>query len=522
MPNSIRKVTATPRPGSGGRRLRGILNKASLAAVSLALLWGAACSSGESASETSAVRGQRSAAGIQRAEERALSVRAHRVSRRPVSTYVVANTTLEAVRHVMVYSRLNTLVSELLVEEGDSVREGQTLARLDDREIRNEFEQAQIAVEQARLAVRQAEVKAQLSSHSFQRALSLFEQRLTSREEFDQAGLMDQTDALALDNAQRQLEGATSRLEAAGMQLEYTTVASPITGVITERLVDVGTRVNVGEALYAIQEFPPLWARIFVPERALPDLRVGQPSRVRVETYPDRAFEGRIRMISPTVDVSSGTVRVTIELAQHGHLLRPGMFGTVHIATQTRPDAVVVPRRALLRERDQTFVFVILEDDTVAKREVTTGFSEEDLVEVLEGVREGEAVVTVGVETLNDGYPVMVQSWTDGSGVVVAAPEPASAPRTTPRAESGPESPVRRDSPSDPPDQAEARRWAGGERLGGPDQRGQMFERMMQDPEIRKRWEARLREDPTLESDPEKRRAFVRELMAEMRQRADN
>jgi membrane fusion protein, multidrug efflux system len=491
-----------------------IVKKVLTAVISLMFL-GGACSSGETAADGGEGQVMRPGAGLQRTQETALSVRAHRVSRRPVSTYVVANTTLEAVRHVTVYSRLNALVSELLVEEGDAVREGRTLARLDDREIRNEFEQARIAVEQARLTLRQAEVKAQLSNHSYERAVSLFEQKLTSREEFDQAALLNQTDSLGLDNARQQLEGATSRLEAARIQLAYTTVESPITGVVTDRKVDVGSRVNVGEALFDIQEFPPLWARIFVPERALPELTVGQPARVRVESYPDRVFEGRIRMISPTVDVASGTIRVTIELSQHGSLLRPGMFGTVNIATQTRADAVVVPRRALLRERDQTFVFVIREDNTVAKREVVTGFSEEDLVEILEGVLDGDAVVTVGVETLNDGYPVMVQSWTDGSGATVAAAAPAAAPQP-PRGASAPE------VPATPPDQEQVRRWDGGGPPGGPDQRAQMFERMMQDPEIRKRWEARLREDPTVESDPEKRRAFIRELMAEMRQRADN
>ena len=497
------------------------MKKVLTAVISLMFL-GGACSSGETAADGGEGRAMRPGAGFQRPQETALSVRAHRVSRRPVSTYVVANTTLEAVRHVTVYSRLNTLVSELLVEEGDAVREGRTLARLDDREIRNEFEQARIAVEQARLTLRQAEVKAQLSNHGYERAVSLFEQKLTSREEFDQAALLNQTDSLAFDNARQQLEGAESRLEAARIQLAYTTVESPITGVVTDRKVDVGSRVNVGEALFDIQEFPPLWARIFVPERALPELTVGQPARLRVETYPDRSFEGRIRMISPTVDVASGTIRVTIELSQHGSLLRPGMFGTVRIATQTRADAVVVPRRALLRERDQTFVFVIREDNTVAKREVVTGFSEEDLVEILEGVLDGDAVVTVGVETLNDGYPVMVQSWTDGSGAAVAAAAPAAAPQPTPRGASAPEVPASRDSPATPPDREQVRRWDGGAPPGGPDQRAQMFERMMQDPEIRKRWEARLREDPTVESDPEKRRAFIRELMAEMRQRADN
>lgn len=461
-------------------------------------------------------------------EPKALSVRAQRVVRQPISTYVVSNTTLEAIREVTVFSRLNALVSELAVEEGDTVREGALLARLDDREVRNELAQAEIAVSQSEVALEQARVKAQLSKASFERAQSLFEQRLTSREEFDQASLANRTDSLALENAQRQLEAARARLEAARIQLDYTTVVSPISGVVTQRLVDVGSRVNPGEALFQVQEFPPLWARIHVPERVLPQLRLGQAARLKVETYPGREFSGVIKMISPTVDANTGTVKVTLELRNPGSL-RPGMFGTAYIATQTNPNAVVVPRRSILRERDQSYVFVINPDSTVSRREVTTGFAEEDVVEIVRGVEAGETIVTVGVETLNDGYPVVVQGGGAESATVAAAtpakPDEASAPVSREGAVApSPSSPVAEAASQPRREDRPGSQWGtpSGGQWGGPpggvqggQGRGQMFERMMQNPEIRKRWEARLKEDPSLATDPEKRRAFFREIMAE-------
>lgn len=503
-----------------------------LLAVS-ALLATAACSS--TSTETSADAGApgagRPGAWSGRAQEaRALSVRAQQVVRQPISTYVVSNTTLEAVRDVTVIARLNALISQLAVEEGHVVREGQLLARLDDREVRNELSQAEIAVSQAEVAVQQARVRAQLSEANFERAQSLFDQKLTSRQDFDQALLTNRTDALALENSQRQLEAAQARLEAAKLQMDYTSIVSPITGVITQRLVDVGSRVNPGESVFQVQEFPPLWARIHVPERALPQLRIGQPARLKVETYPDHEFTGVIKMISPTVDANTGTVRVTLELRNPGSL-RPGMFGTAYIATQTNPDAIVVPRRAILRERDQNFVFVVNADSTVSRREIAIGFAEEDLIEVIQGIQAGETIVTVGVETLNDGYPVVVQG---------AAP---AAPNTSAEAasEASPAAPVRDSVPADesgrparapqtpqtPPAPAaqaaapaESGRggggWGGPPGGGGPGQgRGQLFEQMMQNPEVRKRWEARLKEDPSIATDPEKRRAFFREIMTE-------
>jgi membrane fusion protein, multidrug efflux system len=476
----------------------------------LALVFGA-CSPGQSeADSTPAARGTTAWGGDRDQQERALSVRAHRVSRRPISTYVVSNTTLEAIRDVTVISRVNAILVELMVEEGDYVREGQILARLDDREVKNELSQAEIAVQQAEVAVEQAQVRAQLSRASYERAQSLFDQGLTSREEFDQVALSNRTDSLGLDNAYRQLEGARARLEAAQIQMDYTTIRSPISGTVTDRLVDRGARLNVGETVFAIQEFPPLWARIYVPEMVLPQLRVGQQARLRVQAYPDREFTGTIKMISPTVDASTGTVKVTLEIARPENLLRPGNFGTAYIATATRPDAVAIPKKAVVRERDLNYAFVVNDDGTVSRRQITSGFEEENFIEVLAGVEAGEVVVTVGAETLSDGYPVTIQAWTDGTGGVQQV-EPGESPVSQPKSQvsaGAAESPAA----GSPPEPARGLRPP----EGGPgDAPGQMFERMMQNPEIKKRWEARLKEDPSLATDQEKRRAFFREVMSE-------
>lgn len=425
-------------------------------------------------------------------EEKALSVRASRVSREAISLFVVSNTTFESIRDVVVYSKLNAIVSELAVEEGDSIGTGRPLARLDDREIRNEYEQARIAIDQAKVSLQQAQVRAELSAAEHNRALSLLDQKLISQQEFDQTALSSRTDELGADQARQQLVAAEARLEGAAIQLEYTTIESPLDGVVTERLIDVGDRVNVNEALFTVQEFPPLWARIYVPERSLPELRVGQRASIEVETYPDMDFEGRIKMISPTIDASSGTVKVTIEVSKPGRYLRPGMFGTVLIATQTHPDALVIPKKAIVRERDLNFVYLITPDGTVARQEIEIGFSEESRVEILNGLAEGAAIVAVGHETLNDGYLVSVKSW-EGD-----VPESFEAVSEAAR-------------PQRPPQVAEGRNGPPGGGRGG-------LERLMANPEFKKRWDARLAEDPSLATDRQKQRAFFREVMPQLRQ----
>ncbi len=453
-------------------------------------------------------------------ETRAISIRAYRAKKEPISTYIVSNTTLEAIRKVTVFARLNAIIEEIRVEEGAAVRQGQVLLRLEDREVRNEYEQASIAVDEAKLGIQQGEIRVQFSVVNYERALDLFQQNLISKQEFDQVFLTNRTETVALEAAGQQLEAAQARLRAATIQLEYTEIPSPIDGVITERLVEVGDRVNSNDEVFSVEEFPPLWARIFVPERDLPQLKVAQRAQVRVDTFPDQNFEAAIKMINPTVDATSGTVKVTLEMKRTDQL-RPGMFGTVYIATETRPEAIVIPKKAVLRERDENRIFVITAENLVEKRDVVLGFSEEDRVEVLEGIQEGEDVVTVGYEGLSDGYAVNIISWEGESpeqaSSVSAVSESGSPLPSSDRAESlgrqqggGSAQPgrQRRGSP--------AGRGSGGQGMS-PEMVERFMDRLMENPEVKEEYEARLAQDPELVTDPEKKRAFAQEMMRQYR-----
>ncbi len=492
-------------------------------ALLLPFLFLAACSGGEEpeAARNNSTRGGRSGSG----EVRAVSVRAYLATTQPISTYIVSNTTVESIRRVTIHAKLNALVEEILVEEGTPVRAGEVLLRLEDREVRNEYEQADIAVDQARLQLEQAEVKAQLSEINHARAQDLLEQKLISKQEFDQASLTHRTDRLGTDTAEQQYEAAQARLRAVTIQMEYTRIVASIDGVITQRLVEVGDRVNSNQEVFSLEEFPPLWARIFVPEKELPELRVGQKAEVVVETFPEEEFPARIKMIHPTIDAASGTVKVTLEMERTTRL-RPGMYGTVYIATETHPDAVVIPKKAILRERDENRAFVITADNRVEKREVTLGFSDEDRVEIVEGIRVGEAVVTVGYEGLADGYAVDVLSWEGSAPPEQNSPGPPREQAVSSPA-SAPDTPQASNAPS------RQRRRGQQARGGGPGGRGgqgslspEMVERMMgrllNDPEIKEEYESRLADDPELATDLEKKRTFAQQMMQRFRNRDES
>ena len=495
--------------------------------VPFVVLWAvlSSCSSSDvtQTGSNSGRSGQGRAGGGRTVKSQAISIRAYRAKTEPISTYIISNTTLEPIRKVAVYARLNAIVEEIIVEEGAVVREGDVLLRLEVREVQNEYEQASIAVDEANLGLRQGAVQVQLSAADYERSLDLFEQRLISKQEFDQVSLTNRIDELALETAEQRLEAARAQLRAATMQLEYTEIPSPIDGVITERLVEVGDRVNGNEEVFSVEEFPPLWARIFVPERDLPQLKVAQKAQVRVETFPEQDFEAAIKMINPTIDATSGTVKVTLEMGPTDRL-RPGMFGTVYIATETRSNAIVIPKKAILRERDEDHAFVVTAEGSVEKRDVVIGFSEEDRVEILEGIQEGEAVVTVGYEGLSDGYAVNIMSWegalSEEDPHVSAAPERTSSP-TRSDGPDGTQSAQTRDRPprqqmrGGPPSGG----GPGGRREMTPEMVKRMMDQLMNNPEIKEEYEARLAKDPELATDFEKRRNFAQEMMQQHRGR---
>ena len=451
--------------------------------------------------------------GINQSDQQAVSVRAFRAERRPISTYVLANTTLESIRKVTIYAKVNALVEEILVEEGAPVEVHQLLARLDDREIRNEFEQAEIALDQSRTALQQAEVREEISTANFNRSRSLFEQKLISQQDFDQAELNSRTDVLGLKVAGQQAAAAEARVEAAQIQLDNTEIRSSIRGTVTERLIEVGSRVNPNDAVFTVEDFEPLWARIYVPERELQQLRLGQVAELRLQAYPERKFQSRIKMINPTVDAESGTVKVTLEIRGGASLLRPGMFGSAFIATETHSDAIVIPKQAVLRERDENRVFVVGTEGAVEKRDVTLGFAEEDRVEVLAGVEENEPVVTVGQEGLSEGYQVAVLAWDN------------QLPQPSLEEAAAPESDARREQAAAPrtrTGEAEGARPGQGRQMGrGAGRRdGRDFQaflqRALRNPQVKQAYEAKLSDDPNFMDNPSKRRAFLMEVREQL------
>ncbi len=450
-----------------------------VAAIGLTL---GGCGKGDDAASS---RGPSSMRGRDGAAISGIPVEAVPVKRQSISTYLLTTTTLAPQRAVEVVAKTSGLVSKLLVEEGDKVRAGQTLARLDEQELL--------------IALKQARIRAQNMKRVFDRTAEMFQKNLVSKQ--------------AYDDARFNYETAQTQYEDAKLRVDYTQIKSPIDGVITERLIEVGQRVNLNQVLFRVGDFDPLLARIYVPEKDMGKLHVGQEAEITVEAAPDKKFKGVVSMISPVVDPASGTTKVTLEIHDRSGTLRPGMFANVHIITDTRENTLVIPKKAMILESERDELFTVV-DGVARKVQVELGYSDGERAEVLRGLTEGQLVVTVGQEGLRDGVPVKIVGQ---GGQLTRADTTAAAGGSRPASET-----AAANAPSNPkPAAGMARGGRTGQpgRMGGqmtPERMKRMEKWLLRNPEIRKAFEQRAKEDPDFANNPQKKLQFFREMREKM------
>lgn len=298
------------------------------------------------------------------------------VERREISSYYVTTATLEPERKVDILAKIAEEVEQIQVEEGDIVKQGQLLCRLDD--------------DAQRVALEEAKINQAQSKSEFERIESMFEQNLISEKEF-------------LD-AKYKYELAVNKYEAAAVRYEYTRIRAPFDGVITERLVDEGEHVNIGSRLFVLADTHPLQLTMYLPEGEIKSIRTGQMVYIISDANPDVRFTGEVIRLAPEVDQRTGTIKVTAQTRGDGI---PGSFVRVRIVTDTRPSTLTIPRRGVVADAGERYVF-IAEADTVRRLEVFVGYEDEGYAEILEGLELGDSVVVAGVGGVRTGTKIKI------------------------------------------------------------------------------------------------------------------
>ena len=375
---------------------------------------------------------------------------------RQIPTYFEATGNLAGDAQTDVAPAVGGKVVEINFDVGSYVNKGDVLLRLDDRDARIRVEQAEAQVQQQRRAVdqsianlRQAQVRLGVRDgetfpiekfsqvKSVTANLTAAEKELTRAERLYSTGDVSrqileqrraQRDALigqldearsnaavairAINTAEAAVASARAAVATAGTQVDQarksvtdTIVYAPISGFVAERTADLGEFISPSvpnSKIATIVRTGVLRLRIDVPEASIGKVSVGQSISLQTSAYPDRNFAGTVVRMLPSLNVTARTLTVEAEVANTEGLLKPGQFATVRI-TQSQPEnAVMVPTSAIKTEGETNKVFVI-KDGAAREVIVQIGLLENDLIQVKQGISEGEVVATSNVSQLFDG-----------------------------------------------------------------------------------------------------------------------
>ncbi|MEX1183294.1 MAG: efflux RND transporter periplasmic adaptor subunit [Gemmatimonadota bacterium] len=332
----------------------------------------AACGAGDESTQTASA-GRPGGPGA-----RVPTVAVQPVARGSIARQVTVSGIVEPLRTIAVNSQLSGALTRVVVEEGDAVRAGAVLARLDDRELASQLAAAEAAY--------------QVAEAAFQRAEQLRDRRIITLPEYER-------DRTALSAARAQLDQLR-------MRIGYATVNAPVSGVIIEKNVETGDVIGNQSHLFTIADVSQIVARVGVSELDVVDLAAGDRVTITLDALPSQQLLGSIRRVFPSGDPTTRLVPVEVVFDQaSARLARPGFLARVTFDLATSDNVLLVPVAAVLGGEGSSAVFVI-DNETAIRRTVNTGLVSQGRIEIVSGLSEGENVVVTGNNTLRDGMTV--------------------------------------------------------------------------------------------------------------------
>ena len=337
-----------------------------------------------------------------------LTVEVASASRHSVAQQLIVVGNLIGDTTVSVVPRVGGRMQDIYVRLGDQVRRGQRIAKIEDFELQEQLKQQESALDVSKATIRQREADLQLAETNAERSRNLFARQLLPKQTLDDTEARYSAAVAQLDLARAQNNQSMSRLEELRIQVQNTTIVSPVNGFIARRAADAGAFVSQNAPIVDVVDIGRVRLVANIVEKDLTQIQAGDDTRVEVDAYPGEMFVGRIARVSPVLDPSTRTAPVEIEIPNPGFRLKPGMYARVTVTTDQRKDALVVPTNAVVDIGGRRGVFVASETDTVQFRPVTVGIEENERIEILDGVEEGERVVTTGAAALRDADRVIV------------------------------------------------------------------------------------------------------------------
>ena len=294
------------------------------------------------------------------------------------ASYYITTATLEPSSDAQINARTSGVVREILHEEGDDVKAGEVLLLLED--------------DDQKLRLKQAKQSLASAEREFKRLSKMKTAGAVSPNEWE--------------TANNNFLTAKTDVELAELALSYTRIAAPFDGRVVWREVDLGAHVSTGNLLFRMMAIHPLLVRVHVPANRIGRVAKGQSVELKVDSVSE-IQQGIIELVSPIVDPTTGTVKVTVRLDDYPDGVRPGDFTEIKMITNSRENALLLPSVAVIEERGQSYLFV--ENENKAERKnIQVGYVLGDQTEVVAGILKSDKVIVKGQRNLKDGNSLKV------------------------------------------------------------------------------------------------------------------
>lgn len=314
--------------------------------------------------------------------------------------------------------KVNGRLQSVHVRLGDSVRRGQSLAKVEDREIQEQVRQQEAAYKVAEATIRQRDADLKLAQTNLDRNRSLLERQLLPRQTFDDTEARHQAAMAQLDLARAQFEQSKARLEELRINLANTVISSPVDGFVGKRYLDPGAAVSPNAPVASIVDIRTVRMVAALVERDSKRIRAGMAAEVEVDAFPGEKFTGRVSRVAPVFDPQTRTAEMEVEVPNPGYRLKPGMYARVELTVAQRPDALTVPANALVTLDGRPGVFTAEGSPTLLAKfhPVEIGIRQGDAVEITAGLPDGSRVITIGAGALKHGDRVVAAQARESGG----------------------------------------------------------------------------------------------------------
>ncbi len=357
----------------------------------------------------------------------AMTVETAVAGRADITDYITVVGNLVGAATVDVGPRVAGRIEAIPVRLGDRVEQGQLVVKVEDRELRQQVSQVEANLQVNRATVVSRENDAKVTAAALERARTSEERGLISKVALEDADARHNSAVSQVAVAQAQLASTQARLDELKITLSNTSVLSPVNGFVGRRNLDPGAFAGTNTAILSLVDISIVRLIANIVEKDFKRIERGADAVVEVDAFPGESFKGQVSRVSPIFDPATRMAPIEIEVANPGFRLKPGMYARVRLLAEHREAILTVPRAAVVDVGGRHGTY--LADGDVARfRDLRTGISDDERIEVLEGLEEGARVVTTGALAIRDGERITTPGAATGSGGRRRGAAPATGP----------------------------------------------------------------------------------------------